>query len=127
VQKRAPAIPTVYLTQQEGAEANVTLDGPSPWTAGFDPRHYGRSVPRTVKAAGGAIWSPLFSDVDQRSIDEAHRLGLQVVVWTVNRPEDMARLIDLGVDGIISDHPERLRTAAAAKGISLPKGAPVSP
>ena len=127
VQKQAPAIATVYLTQQEQPEENIYLDKPSPWTAGFDPRNYGGSVPRAVKAAGGRIWSPLYSDIDRRSVAEAHSLGLTVVVWTVNSPEDMSRLIDMGVDGIISDRPDVLRTAAATKGITLPPPAPVSP
>ena len=127
VQKQAPTIPTVYLTQVQQPEANMYLDRPSPWTAGFDPSKYGGSVPRAVKAAGGWIWSPLFEDVDRQSIAEAHKLGLKVVVWTVNKPEDMARLIDLGVDGIISDRPDVLRVVAAKKGIRLPSPAPVSP
>ena len=127
VQEQAPAIPTVYLTQLQEPDANVYLDRPSPWTAGFDPRKYGGSVPRAVKAAGGKIWSPLFEDIDRHSIREAHELGLTIVVWTVNRPEDMARLIDMGVDGIISDRPDLLRAVAARKGIRLPRPAPVSP
>ena len=73
------------------------------------------------------IWSPDYRDVDARSIAEAHQLGLPVVVWTVNLPEDMARLIDMGADGIISDRPDLLRAAAANKGIPLPPPAPVSP
>ena len=127
VQKQAPAIPTVYLTQLREPDANIYLDRPSPWTAGFDPRKYGRSVARAIKAAGGAIWSPFYGDVDRRSIAEAHKLGLKVLVWTVNSPEDMARLIDLGVDGIISDRPDVLRAIAAKKGITPPPPAPVSP
>lgn len=127
VQKQAPKIPTVYLTQVQQPEENIYLDKPSPWTAGFDPIKYGHSVPRAVKAAGGAIWSPLYEDVDRQSVAEAHKLGLTVVVWTVNNPQDMARLIDLGVDGIISDRPDVLRAVAAKKGITLPKPAPVSP
>ena len=127
VQKQAPAIPTVYLSQQQGSAPTVFLDKPSPWTAGFDPKDYGRSVPRTVKAAGGAIWSPYFRDVDAALIEESHRLGLTVVVWTVNKPEDMARLIEMGVDGIISDRPDLLRSICREKGIALPAGHPVSP
>jgi glycerophosphoryl diester phosphodiesterase len=127
VQKQAATIPTVYLTQVQEPEANIYLDKPSPWTAGFDPRKFGHSVPRAVKAAGGAIWSPFYGDVDRQSIVEAHTLGLKVVVWTVNDPEDMARLITLGVDGIISDRPDVLRTVAATKGITPPPPAPVSP
>jgi glycerophosphoryl diester phosphodiesterase len=127
VQQQAPEIPTVYLTQQSGPNANVYLDKPSAWTAGFDPATHGGTVPRAVKAAGGAIWSPVFSDVDAASIEESHRLGLKVVVWTVNRPQDMARLIDLKVDGIISDRPDLLRTVAASKGVALPRAYPVAP
>ena len=127
VQKQAPQIPTVYLSQQAGAEPTVSADKPTPWTAGFNPMDHGKSVPRAVKAAGGAIWSPLVVDVTAQSLKEAHDLGLKVVVWTVNKPEDMARLIDMGVDGIISDRPDLLRTAAKAKGITLPAPTPVSP
>ncbi|HMA48139.1 MAG TPA: glycerophosphodiester phosphodiesterase [Magnetospirillaceae bacterium] len=127
VQKRAPKIPTVYLTIQKGGHPNVTLDKPSNWTAGFDPITHGGTVPAAIKAAGGAIWSPLYMDIDKNSVDEAHRLGLTVVTWTVNKPEDMERLIDIGVDGIISDRPDLLREAAKKKGIALPAGHPVSP
>lgn len=127
VQALAPAIPTVYLTLQKGPAATNFLDKASAWTAGFNPADHGHSLPRTIKAAGGAIWSPFYGDVDAGLIAEAHGLGLAVVVWTVNRPEDMARLIDMGVDGIISDHPDILRKVAADKGIALPAGSPVTP
>jgi glycerophosphoryl diester phosphodiesterase len=40
----------------------------------------------------------------------AHRRNLQVHAWTVNEVADMQRLLDLGVDGIITDHPDRLLT-----------------
>jgi glycerophosphoryl diester phosphodiesterase len=127
VQKLAPAIPTVYLTLQKGSAPTVILDKASDWTAGFNPAEHGSSLPRTIKAAGGAIWSPYFGDVNPALISESHSLGLSVVVWTVNKPEDIARMIDIGVDGIISDHPELLRKVAGEKGIALPKGSPVTP
>jgi glycerophosphoryl diester phosphodiesterase len=127
VQKQAPSIPTVYLTQQKGLGATISLDKASEWTAGFNPGDYGKSLPRTIKAAGGAIWSPYFADVDPDLIAESHRLGLAVVVWTVNKPDDIARMIDMGVDGIISDHPDLLRKVAGEKGIALPVGFPVTP
>lgn len=127
VQKQAPQIPTVYLTQVEQPEENLYLDKASPWTAGFDPVKYGGSVPRAVKAAGGRIWSPLYSDIDQHAVNEAHSLGLTVVVWTVNDPEAMGHLLDMGVDGIISDRPDVLRKVVAAKGLPLPKPYPIKP
>jgi glycerophosphoryl diester phosphodiesterase len=127
VERLAPAIPTVYLTQQKGSGATVFPDKASVWTAGFNPAGHGGSLPATIKAAGGVIWSPFFGDVTPALIAESHGLGLLVVVWTVNRPEDIARMIEMGVDGIISDHPDILRKVAGEQGIALPKGYPVTP
>lgn len=127
VQRQAPNVPTVYLTLQRGSGQTVALDKATNWTAGFNPADHGGSLPRTIKAAGGAIWSPYFGDVTAALVSEARGLGLRVVVWTVNKPEDMARMIELGVDGIISDRPDLLRQVAGEKGIALPAGTPVAP
>jgi glycerophosphoryl diester phosphodiesterase len=123
VQKLAPQIPTIYLTNQTGRDATVYSDRASIWTAGYSPRNYGGSVVRAVRAAGGRIWSPNYRDIDARSIAEAHLLGVAVIVWTVNDAHQMAELIDMGADGIISDRPDVLRTVAAAKGIHVPQRA----
>jgi glycerophosphoryl diester phosphodiesterase len=127
VQKLAPEIPTVYLTVQSGRDPTVFRDRASEWTAGFNPAEHGGSPPRTIKAAGGAIWSPYLRDLTPELVSESHALGLKVVVWTVNQPADMARLIEMGVDGIISDRPDLLRQAAREKDIALPAGFPVTP
>jgi glycerophosphoryl diester phosphodiesterase len=127
VQKLAPEIPTVYLTVQGGRDPTVFADKASEWTAGFNPAEHGASIPRTIKAAGGAIWSPYVRDLTPELVSESHTLGLKVVVWTVNQPADMAHLIEMGVDGIISDRPGLLRKAAAEKGVVLPAGFPVRP
>jgi len=127
VQQQAPKIPTVYLTLQRGSGQTIASDKATNWTAGFSPADHGGSLPRTIKAAGGAIWSPYFGDVTAALVSEAHALGLRVVVWTVNKSDDMARMIELGVDGIISDKPDLLRQVAGEKGIALPAGTPVVP
>ena len=127
VERLAPEIPTVYLTVQGGRDPTVFADKASEWTAGFNPAEHGGSIPRTIKAAGGAIWSPYVRDLTPELVSEAHTLGLKIVVWTVNQPADMAHLIEMGVDGIISDRPDLLRKAAAEKGVVLPAGFPVKP
>jgi len=125
VQEEAPEIPTVYLSAQQDFIDNIRAgDTESPWTAGFHVRNFGGSLPRMVKAAGGAVWSPYYAEVTRESIAEAQRLGLRVVVWTVNDEGDMQRMIELGVDGIISDYPDRLRRVAAKAGIVLPPPTP---
>ncbi len=120
VQQIAPTIPTVYLTLQT-ATSNTLETGE--WTAGMKFADYG-SAPQMVKAAGGAVWSPNGGAVTQALVRQAQSVGLKVIPWTINDPAAMDRLIGWGVDGIITDYPDRLRTVMQARGMALP--APVS-
>jgi glycerophosphoryl diester phosphodiesterase len=122
-QRVAPEVPTVYLSAQQ-AWANNVAD--SRWTAGFKLAEHG-SVPRLVKAAGGAVWSPYHGDLTQALMIEARQLGLQVVVWTVNEPDAIEKMLDLGVHGIISDRPDRVRAALLARGWRVPRPLPEAP
>lgn len=51
---------------------------------------------------------PSLGIITRQSIVDAHNQGFNVNVWTVNEPEDIERMIEFGVDGIISDFPDRL-------------------
>jgi glycerophosphoryl diester phosphodiesterase len=117
----APDIPRSCLTS-EGSFDTMQREtaGPSPWTAGFDIDAHGGSVVALVKAAGCQIWSPAFRNLTEERLQHAKMLGLKVIPWTVNSPESMAQLIDWGVDGLITDYPDRARAALAAKGLPLP-------
>ena len=111
----APELATVCLTAERRWLDNILRGqpGPSPWTAGLDIDAFGGSVPRLVEAAGCRVWSPFYRDLTEETVAEAHALGLRVVVWTVNEVDDMLALARLGVDGIITDYPDRAVEALA--------------
>jgi len=127
VQKLAPEITTSYLTADQRWLSNLQsgVDGPSPWLGGLDIDDFGGSAPRAIAAAGGDTWSAYHREVDAAAIRLAHELGLQVNVWTVNEVERMRELIAMGVDGIITDYPDRLRRLLVELGIPVPKPTPV--
>ena len=76
------------------------------------------SLPTPAQDGGDAVVAKLA---------EARSLGLMVVVWTVNAPADISRMLELGVDGIISDRPDLVRTEMQKRGMALPASTPVSP
>jgi len=86
VEREAPEIATAYLTSGQNSD------------------------PAKVHAAGARVWSPNFQDLDAEKLRVARSLGLKVVVWTVNEPADIARVLEMKVDGIISDYPDRVRS-----------------
>jgi len=109
VQVQAPDLRTSCLTVERRWLDTIERgrSGPSPWTAGLDIDAVDGSVPRLVQQAGCAVWSPYFRDLTAEALAEAHGLGLSVVVWTVNEVDDMEALATLGVDGLITDYPDR--------------------
>ncbi|HYX03611.1 MAG TPA: glycerophosphodiester phosphodiesterase [Reyranella sp.] len=117
--KLAPEIATSCLTIESSGMDTVGRSGasPSPWLAGLLLAAEGGSLPRLAKQAGCAVWSPFWRNATANSVKEAQALGLKVIPWTVNNPADLAQLIDLGVDGLITDYPDRAQAVLAAKGL----------
>lgn len=128
VQQLAPEIPTVYLSVQQSGEDTIGTASKtgSPWTNRIRYAEHG-SVPRMVHAAGGQIWSPHQADLNEANLSEAHALGLRVIPWTVNDAATMEKLIGMGVDGLITDYPNRLRVVMEKKGLPLPKQYKIDP
>ncbi|MYZ39873.1 glycerophosphodiester phosphodiesterase [Streptomyces sp. MnatMP-M17] len=138
--KAAPAlVPLVELIRRTGSwdrvcvgsfsEARVAraarLAGPRLATSygvrgvlGLRLRSYG--IPAPVRPGAVCAQVPETQSgirvVDERFVRMAHARGLQVHVWTVNEPDRMEALLDLGVDGIMTDQLEALRTVLTARG-----------
>ena len=93
VEREAPEIATAYLTGSRNAE------------------------PEAVHAAGGRIWSPDFTTLTPHKLAAARRLGLKLIPWTVNEPADIARVLAMQVEGIISDYPDRVRAELKLRGV----------
>jgi glycerophosphoryl diester phosphodiesterase len=122
VHQLAPEMRTAYLSATPPAAG-----GPNEalWTAGRRLSVHGGSMPQLVRAAAGSAkgvtWSPHWKQLDQDQLKQAQVLGLSVVPWTVNERADMQRLMDWGVDGLITDYPDRLRAVMAERGMALPR------
>ncbi len=113
VQARAPHIPTVYLTARRPTFNTIDVKGL--WTVGMLPERF-LSLPAMVQAAGGAVWSPHYEDLTPALLKDAQSRGLKVIPWTVNRRDDITRLIDMGVDGLITDRPDLGAAALTERG-----------
>jgi glycerophosphoryl diester phosphodiesterase len=123
VKRLDPTIVTACLTLERGRGDTVQAGRPgaSPWLGGLDIDDFNGNLPALVKKAGCEVWSPYFHDASDARLKAAHDLGLKVVVWTVNDPGDIATALDRGVDGIISDYPDRVRDAMKSRGMTLPQ------
>ena len=130
----APTLPLVALTNRDFLQ--VGQPGASPWLGGIDADDFGGDfVAAAASIEGvtalspvqgfpqnGTISDPAFVPYpDRKMIDDAHARGLEVIPWTIDDPATMDYFIDLGVDGIITDYPDRLRNVMAANGLRLPK------
>ncbi len=123
-QRQAPGVPTGYLTAEQNWLDNIERgkDGNSIWMAGLDIDAFDGSVPHAIKASNGSIWSPFHGDITTSDVELAHQLGLKIVVWTVNEMQRMEELIGMGVDGVITDYPDRLRVVMRRLNMELPAG-----
>jgi len=115
--------PELALAALSGGDAwmGVGQPGASPNLGGIDIDDYDGSLAQAARAQGYDALSPVFDSVTPEMIAEAHDLGLPVVPWTVSDESDIRTLLDMGVDGIITDYPSRLREILAERGQTLPR------
>jgi glycerophosphoryl diester phosphodiesterase len=127
-----PRLPLVALTNYDFLQTGQP--GASPWLGGIDIDDFGGDPIKAIKSFGASAFSPVHGFpqdgkvtdpgyrpyVTKAMVDEAHRLGIKVVPWTIDDAPTMNKLIDDEVDGVITDYPDRLRTVLADRGLRLP-------
>lgn len=126
-----PRLPIVALTNYTFLE--VGQPGASAWLGGIDIddfdgnpllaiKSFGADAFSPVHGSGGGVEDPGYQPyVTKAMVDEAHELGIPVIPWTINDEPTMRKLIDDGVDGIITDYPNRLRDVMTEYGYKLPR------
>ena len=114
IKETYPKISRAYLT----SERKGKIYDKSPWL-NFMPLYDSdvNELPRLIKTLGGKAWHPKHIDINKDVVKISHEVGLPVNVWTVNEEFEMVRMIDYGVDGIITDYPLRLKELCERKNI----------
>ena len=139
VQQRAPQIPTVALTNKDFLQAGQP--GASPWLGGIDADDFGGDLVAAAAALGFNAISPVHGTpqngkvtdpgyvpyVTADMVQRAHAAGMKVIPWTVDDKPTMRAPIATGVDGLITDYPDRLRDVMAESGLKLPKASGLQP
>ncbi|MEU4607265.1 glycerophosphodiester phosphodiesterase family protein [Kribbella sp. NPDC023972] len=129
----APELPLVALTNYDFLQ--VGQPGKSPWLGGLDIDDFGGDLVKATRSFGASAISPVhgfpqdgkITDSNYRPyvtadmVESAHQAGMKVVPWTIDDPATMRSLIDKGVDGIITDYPDRLRDVVRSEGFRLPR------
>ncbi|MGL6235515.1 MAG: glycerophosphodiester phosphodiesterase family protein [Segniliparus sp.] len=129
VRKQNPKIRLIALYDEK------TFFPGSPWLGSVDYAAVGGDPVKAAQQIGAEALSPCYTTagcagstppgpgaplLDKGLVDRAHKAGIKVVPWTVNDEKAMAGLIDLGVDGIVTDYPDRLREVLKSKGLEAP-------
>ncbi len=136
VSELAPELPIVALSNAQSF-LQCGMPGASPWTGGIDMDDFDCNLPAAAASFGADAISPVHGSPQSGRIDDAgyeafttremfeqaHTLGMTVIPWTINDTATMAHLIDIGVDGIITDYPDRLRSVMQMQAMPLPKTA----
>lgn len=114
-----PDLPLGYLSQivPPGSDIDGNIYDSSPWMDGVVPDNHDAGLPGAIVADGGDFWCPYFKDLTPASMAQAKSLNLPVNVWTVNTPSDIARMAQMGVDGIITDYPARAQNVLTELGL----------
>ena len=108
-----------FITLQQGlTTTGKNIYENSPWMVKNYPLEELFLLPNIIKSLEGHVWSVFYRDVTKQNVELAHKHGLATCVWTVNREQDIIRMIEYGVDGIITDYPKKVQEICKSKNIA---------
>ena len=119
IKNQYPEISRAYLTYQQvrGMKIKKTIYNRSPWMS-FLPFYEDHELPKIIKSQGGKAWHPYRKDITKKLVNISHQEDLPVNVWTVNEEYEMLKMIEYGVDGIMTDYPLRLKELCEKENIN---------
>jgi len=137
VRELEPQLPIIALSNAQSF-LQCGMPGASPWTGGIDMDDFDCNLPAAAASFGADAISPVhglpqngqINDADyeafttRQMVEQAHALGIKIIPWTINDHATLDHLVKLGVDGIITDYPDRLREVLQANSIDLPMSNP---
>ena len=119
LKKQNPNVLRGFITlQQDLPTTKKNVYENSPWMVKKYPMEELFLLPNIIKSLEGHVWSVFYRDVTKQNVELAHKHGLATCVWTVNREKDIIRMIEYGVDGIITDYPKKVQEICKSKNIS---------
>lgn len=116
-QRLAPGIKTGFLSAERRWLNNVQAGRPgqSAWIAPFDVDDYARSIARTIRAAGGKVWSVYWRDLTPERLADARSQELGVGIWTIRHRSEIEPALALGIDVITTDRPDWFKPQSTAR------------
>jgi len=128
VRELEPTLPIVALSNAQSF-LQCGVEGVSPWTGGIDMDDFDCNLPAAAASFGADAISPVhgspqegrITDADyipfatREMVEQAHALGLKVIPWTIDDTATLQYFVDMGVDGIITNYPDRLLAILRAR------------
>ena len=115
----------LYSEEPDWGSADATTlwldrEEASPWLGGLNIHDYNDDPVELAHALEIDVVSPYYTEITSEQVAKAHEYGMTVIPWTINSVDALKQVLQLGVDGAITDKPWELREYLLSEGYALP-------